>query len=132
MWKYLWLWFPMLLIAFANGTLREAWIRKHTGELQAHQISTVLLVLLFAVYTWLIVRVWPPESAEHALAIGLLWLLLTLSFEFLFGHYGSGLSWSTLLTEYNLLAGRLWILVPLWVAVAPYLFYRLQQHCLAG
>jgi len=117
----------MLLIAFGNGTLRELWIRKHTGELPAHQISTIVLLLLFGVYTWVIVRVWPPESADHAITIGLLWLLLTLAFEFLFGHYASNLSWSALLHEYNLLAGRLWVLVPLWIAVAPYAFYRLRQ-----
>ncbi|HSS51063.1 MAG TPA: hypothetical protein VLX28_19145 [Thermoanaerobaculia bacterium] len=127
MWKYLLLWFPMLLLAFANGTLRELWIRKHAGELLAHQISTVLLLLLFALYTWIVVRVWPPESADHAFTIGLLWLFLTLAFEFLFGHYASGRSWSALLNEYNVLAGRLWALVPLWVAVAPYVIYRLRQ-----
>ena len=30
-------------------------------------------------------------------------------------------------TILNVLAGRLWILVPLWVATAPYVFYRLRQ-----
>ncbi|HEV7505491.1 MAG TPA: hypothetical protein VGS07_11310 [Thermoanaerobaculia bacterium] len=127
MWKYFLLWFPMLLLAVANGTLREAWIRKHTGELQAHQISTVLLLLLFGVYTWIVVRVWPLETADRAITVGLLWLVLTLAFEFLFGHYASHLSWSTLLHEYDLLAGRLWALVPLWVMIAPYVFYRLRQ-----
>ncbi|HEX7184432.1 MAG TPA: hypothetical protein VF756_21580 [Thermoanaerobaculia bacterium] len=118
----------MLAIAFANGALREAWIRKHAGELQAHQISTALLVLLFSVYIWIVVRVWPPASPRQAFAVGLMWLGLTLAFEFLFGHYVSGLPWSTLLRDYNLLAGRLWALVPLWVLVAPYLFYRLRQR----
>jgi hypothetical protein len=122
------LWIPMLGIAFANGALREGWIRKHAGELRAHQISTVLLILLFAVYIWIVLRVWPPASSGAAFAVGLMWLGLTLAFEFLFGHYVSGLPWSTLLRDYNLLAGRLWALVPLWVLVAPYLFYRLRQR----
>ncbi len=128
MWKYLLLWLPMLLIAFANGALRETWLRKHAGELPAHQISTALLVLLFGVYIGIVVRVWPPASAAQALAIGLLWLGLTLAFEFLFGHYASGRAWNALLHEYDVLAGRLWVLVPLWVAVAPYVFYRLRQQ----
>ena len=126
--KYLLLWLPMVLIAFANGALRELWIRKIAGELRAHQISTVLLILLFAVYIWIVVRVWPPSSAGQALAIGLMWLGLTLAFEFLLGRYVSGLSWSALLQDYNLLAGRLWVLVPVWVAVAPYVFHRLQSN----
>lgn len=124
--KYLLLWLPMLLIAFANGALRELWIRKIASELRTHQISTILLVLLFAVYIWIVVRVWPPSSAGQAFAVGLVWLGLTLAFEFLFGHYVSGLPWSTLLRDYDLAAGRLWVLVPVWVAAAPYVFYRLR------
>jgi hypothetical protein len=42
----------MVLIAVANGALRELWYRKYVGELQAHQISTVLAVLLLAVYIY--------------------------------------------------------------------------------
>lgn len=126
--RYLLLWFPMLGIAFVNGGLREGWIRKHMAELRAHQVSTVLLVLLFAVYIWTVGRAWPPASPGQAWAIGLLWLALTLAFEFLFGHYVSGTAWRALLRDYDLLAGRLWVFVPLWVLIAPSLFYRLQQR----
>lgn len=40
-----------------------------------------------------------------ALAIGCIWLMLTPSFEFLFGHYVMGHPWSRLLYDYNLFAG---------------------------
>jgi hypothetical protein len=40
------------------------------------------------------------------------------------GRFVSHLSWRRMLEEYNVLAGRLWALVPLWVALAPYIFYR--------
>jgi hypothetical protein len=33
-----------------------------------------------------------------------------------------------MLAEYDLPSGRLWALVPLWIAVAPYLFYRLYDR----
>jgi hypothetical protein len=59
--------------------------------------------------------------------IGLTWLALTVAFEFLFGHYVAGHSWRALLNDYDLLAGRLWVLVLAWLALAPYLFYRLQR-----
>lgn len=128
MWKYFLLWFPMLGIAIANGALREGRIREHVDELRAHQISTVLLLLLFAVYIWIVVRIWPPASPGQAFAVGLMWLGLTLAFEFLFGHYVSGFPWSRLLQDYNLFAGRLWPLVPLWVLIAPWVFYQLRQR----
>ncbi|MBC7936272.1 MAG: hypothetical protein H7Y86_13055 [Rhizobacter sp.] len=52
------------------------------------------------------------------------WLLLTLLLEFgsgrLLGH-----SWSKLLEDYNIFEGRLWILILLFTALSPYLFFRL-------
>jgi hypothetical protein len=84
----------------------------------------VLLIGLFAVYIGLVVKTWPIASGRQAAAIGLSWLALTLAFEFALGRFVSGLSWRQMLAEYDLTAGRLWLLVPLWVALAPYVFYR--------
>ena len=56
-----------------------------------------------------------------------MWLALTFVFELALGRFVSGLSWSELFAEYNLAAGRLWALVPIWVAVAPYFFFRLWR-----
>jgi hypothetical protein len=40
-------------------------------------------------------------------------------FEFRFGHYVMGRSWSRLLADYNLFAGRVWVLVLLTVLCMP-------------
>ena len=61
------------------------------------------------------------------MAVGALWLVLTLAFEFALGRFVSGLSWREMLGEYDLASGRLWALVPLTVAVAPWLFYHLYR-----
>jgi hypothetical protein len=118
-------WFPMILIAVANGAFREAWLLPRLGEHAARQVSTLLLLALFAIYIAAVVKVWPLASGRQAAAVGAAWLFLTLAFEFLLGRLVSGLSWQQMLAEYNLAAGRLWALVPLWVAVAPYAFFRL-------
>ena len=125
--KYILAWFPMVAIAIAHGVLRESWYGKHVSELAAHQISTLTGIILFGVYIWLVVRFWRPASPGQAIAIGLLWFVMTIAFEFLFGHYVTGHSWQHLFHDYNLLAGRIWLLVLLWVAGAPYLFHRLTK-----
>jgi hypothetical protein len=122
-WKYVLAWIPMVFIAIANGALREVWYRKHFSELRAHQLSTVSGILLLGIYMWVIIRVWQPMSDGHALSIGLMWLTLTIAFEFLFGYYVRGLPLNSLFHDYNLLAGRVWILVLVWVTLAPYLFF---------
>jgi hypothetical protein len=125
--RYILAWIPMVFIAIANGVLRQAWYGKHLGELYAHQLSSLIGALLFGAYIWMIVRYWKPVSARQAMIIGLVWLGLTVAFEFLFGHFVMGHSWTRLLQDYNLLAGRVWSLLLVWVAVAPYFFYRLQK-----
>jgi hypothetical protein len=125
--RYVLAWVPMVLIAIGNGALREAWLAPRLGELHARQLSTVFLLALFAVYIWAVTRIWPIRSSRKAVAIGAVWLALTLVFEFALGRFVSGLSWREMLAEYDLTAGRLWVLVPLWVAIAPFLFYRIRS-----
>ena len=96
--KYFPAWFPMLLLAIANGALREFVFKKYMSELTAHQISTFSLLLLFAVYIGLIIKWMPPASANQAILVGLFWLVLTLLFEFGFGRY-RGISWGTLFAD---------------------------------
>lgn len=118
----------MLLLAVLNGVVREFLLKAPLGELRAQQLSTVTLLILFSIYIWLVIRHWTPESLPQSLWIGLLWLVLTLAFEFGFGRFVGGRSWSALLEEYNLPAGRVWVFIPAWVAVAPYIFYRKRRQ----
>lgn len=121
--KYLLLWFPMLLLAVVNGTLRELVYKKYTGELLAHQLSTVSLILLFGIYIYTVTGKAQLPSSKAALGVGLLWLILTLLFEFGFGRF-RGNSWEKLLYDYHIWEGRIWILIPCWVFIAPFIFYK--------
>lgn len=127
MWKYILAWFPMIVIAIANGLFREKVLASYFKELQAHQMSTITILLLFGVYVWMLFKLWIPSSANQAIWIGLLWLFFTITFEFLFGHYVVGHSWGKLLNDYNLLQGRVWILVLIWITILPYLIYQIQN-----
>lgn len=127
MWKYFLAWFPMILVAIINGLFREKFIVNYVSELRAHQLSTVSMILLFGGYVWTLFKIWMPSSVNQTIQIGLLWLVLTVLFEFLFGHYVAKHSWSKLLHDYNLLEGRVWVLVLIWITVAPYIVYQLQK-----
>ena len=77
------------------------------------------LVILFA--TWLTIGWIGPTTARQAVAVGALWVGLTLAFEFGVGHYGFGNPWAELLADYDLRRGRIWILVLLTTLLAPLL-----------
>lgn len=125
--RYILAWIPMIFIGILNGIVREVTYGKYLDELRAHQVSTITGVLLFGFYIWALTRFWSFESPEQALTIGFIWLGLTVVFEFTFGHYVMGHSWSRLLSDYNILAGRVWIVVLIWIAIAPLLFSRFLQ-----
>ncbi|MDD2700248.1 MAG: hypothetical protein PHH36_03320 [Sideroxydans sp.] len=120
-------WLVLLVIAMINGTLRDFTYGRYVSELSAHQISCVTGILLFAVVIRQYVRRWPPASAQVAWRIGLFWMALTMAFEFLFFHYVAGHPWLELLANYDMTEGRLWPLILLWVACAPWLFFRLGR-----
>jgi hypothetical protein len=122
--RYLLAWLPMVPIAIVNGAIREAMLKPHLDELRARQLSTLLLLVLFGAYFWLLFRKWPVGSSRQAVAIGIAWLGLTLAFEISLGRLVSGLSWAEILGEYDVRSGRLWVLVPLWVALGPYVFKK--------
>ena len=124
--KYLIAWFVMLLVSIANGGVRDLTYRKQLDELTAHQLSTISSVILLGIVIWGFVRRYPPSSGQQAFAIGLSWMLLTMAFEFVFFHFVGGHSWSELLANYNILKGRVWVVVLTWLAVAPYVFFRMR------
>jgi hypothetical protein len=124
--KYLLAWIPMVFIAILNGAVREFVFSKMLSELRAHQLSCLTGVLLFAASTWIISLKWPLRSAKQALSVGLVWLALTVAFEFIFGHYVAGKSREQLLQDYHILTGRLWVLVLLAVTLLPIIVFRLR------
>jgi hypothetical protein len=128
MWRNLAAWFVMLVVAVVNGAVRDLTYGKRLGELAAQQVSTLTGVVMLGIVMWIFVRMYPPSSAGRAWRLGLLWMGLTVAFEFLFFHYAGGRSWAELRGNYNVLEGRVWVFVLAWVAVAPYLFFRIQSH----
>ncbi len=124
---YLAAWVGMAVLAILNGILREKSYGRFLGDLAAHQVSTFLAITLFGGYVWAFTGWVPIESAMQAAQIGTLWLAMTVLFEFGFGHFAAGHSWAELLHDYNLFKGRLWVLVLIWIALAPYVCFRLRS-----
>ena len=124
--KYTIAWIPMVFIAIANGAIRQLGYGRFVSELTAHQISCFTGIALFLLYTLAVSKRWPLQNARQAWIIGLVWLVLTITFEFLFGHYAAGHTWQRLLQDYNVLDGRLWSLVLVTLAFMPYLTFRIR------
>ena len=125
--KYFFAWFGMMILAIINGGFRDFVYLSHVGNLPAHQISTVILIVLFAGYFRFLTALWPIKSASQAWTIGGIWFLMTEAFEFGVGRFIEGDSWGTLFHAYKVFAGQVWIFIPLWVLIGPYVFFRFVQ-----
>ena len=44
------------------------------------------------------------------------------------GRVLGGKPWSQVLEDYDVLAGRVWLLVPLWILVGPYVFFHWSER----
>src|SRR2546423_14489654 len=84
--KHFLLWLPMIVIAFANATLRELIFIRHYSECRAHQLSTITLIILCSVYVWFVFPLLNIQNFKQSLLIGFVWVLLTVAFEFSLGR----------------------------------------------
>jgi hypothetical protein len=118
------MWLLFAVLAVGLGALRVTLLEPLVGEPVAHVLGTLagcalFLALIFRFVRWTDQRFPVARAKPRLVALGLFWTILTIAFEFGFGHYVMGHSWARLLADYNLLAGRLWVLVLLTLYAGP-------------
>ena len=112
-------WLIILGLAIANGALRETVLIPSLGKPSGLVLSGVLLSSLVALVAYGLVRVKQDVTVSQGLLIGILWLSLTLAFEFAFGRYVQHKSWTELLDAYAFKDGNIWPVVLVVTLLAP-------------
>lgn len=120
-----------MITAIANGLARDTLLVAVLGQQLALPVSGISLSVLVFVVTWLCMPLFDRNIASTFVFIGLQWVLMTLLFEFGFGHYVLGKSWQALFQVFNVLRGDLFVLVLLTSLVSPYAAARLRGRLLA-
>lgn len=118
-------WLGILVLAVANGLLREVVLIPALGKSPGLILSGVLLSGLILVVAYLALPWFGRVAVASCAAIGFGWLVLTLAFEFSFGRL-QGKSWTTLLEAYTFSGGNMWPVVLLITAAAPSIAGRLR------
>ena len=113
-------WLFLAAVAIVTGALRESVLRPLVGEPWAHWIGTLAVCAIFVFLIGQFVnRLDPPAAPSELWTMGIVWLLLTVCFEMVFGRLALGSSWRELLGAYDPGSGRIWWLVLLTVLLAP-------------
>lgn len=120
------IWFGILVLAIANGLLRETILIPVLGMTPGLFLSGVLLSAFILAVTYFSLPWFGPVPVPVYIALGMSWLCLTLAFEFSSGRLIQGKPWSELLEAYTFKGGNIWPVVLLAVAASPYIAARIR------
>ena len=119
-------WVGIACLAVVNGLIREKIIAPVLGVNIALPVSGFMLSVIVFVVTYLSFGLIKADSQKACILIGILWVMMTLCFEFIFGHFVANKSWSVLLQNFNITNGDLFILVLLVTLISPYAVARMK------
>ena len=115
------IWLLLLILAVLNGAIRESLITPRFGEQGAHIVSTAILCAAITLVAWFSISWIGPKNGREALVVGILWVALTVAFEFIGGQYFLGNTREIFFSHYKRFSGRILILLlvanlfaPLW------------------
>lgn len=121
-------WLVLTVLAVLNGILRNATYARVVGEYAGHVLSSLIFIGVVFAVTYVFLRLVRLDyGLADLLVVGAAWVVMTVAFEFLFGHYVAGHPWPRLLADYNVLKGRVWALVLLAVFLGPLVMGRLAK-----
>lgn len=123
--RYILLWLPMIMLAFANATIRELILKKYFTDTTSHQLSTNTLIIFCFAYTWFVYPWLRIQETKQAFLIGIIWVVLTMAFEFSLG-LSTGKTWRSMLQDYNILAGHIWALFLIALFFLPLICHKLK------
>ena len=101
------IWLVLIVAEIAHGILRAIVLVPFVGEFRSNQIgvftgSAIILMISYLTIQWI-----RAKRRNGLMLVGLIWLVLTVAFEVLFGRFVVGLSWERIASDYNVLNGGL-------------------------
>lgn len=119
-------WLLLVVAETIHGIARTLWLAPRIGDFRARQVavfsgSAIILAIVALFIRWI-----DPPSRRAALAIGGLWLVLTLTFEIVVGR-ATGASWARIVEDYDLVHGGLLPFGMAILALAPLIAARARR-----
>jgi len=111
-------WLVFITVESVLGTLRVLFLEPRIGAEPAQWTgfvtgSAALLIVVYLLIEWIRVERW-----SALLEIGVLWAVLTFSFEMIIGHM-RGRNWQSLLADYDIVHGGLMAIALVLLLFAP-------------
>ncbi len=119
-------WLVVIAVEFIHGALRAIFLVPVVGDFGSRQISVFTGSILIVVVAYLLVPWLHTTEKESLIFVGVLWLVLTVAFEFSFGHFVFGRSWEGLASDYNIFRGGFLLIGMAVLTFAPVIAVRMR------
>ena len=120
-------WLIVMGVETIHGVLREMFIAPFLGDFRARQITVLTGTLLIVSVVTLFIRWLRLPTIRSMLAVGMVWVLLTIAFEIVLGRVVLGYSWTRVLSDYDLSRGGLLSLGLVIFALSPLIAAKLRS-----
>jgi hypothetical protein len=119
-------WLAIIVAEVFHGVVRAAVLVPQVGDARARQIGVLTGSVIILALAVAFVRRLGATSRRQLFVIGVLWVVLTVIFETVFGRFVLGASWQRLLSDYNPAEGGFLGFGMLFLALAPFLATRIR------
>jgi hypothetical protein len=120
------IWLLIVIAAIINGAIREKLLIPLIGSDVSIPLSGITLSVLVLIITYFTITFLGELKARVYVFIGLFWIILTVAFEYLFGHYVIGKTWYEINQIFSLRQGNLFIVALIVTASSPWVAAKLH------
>ena len=121
------IWLFIAALAVVNGVIRESVVAPYVGEVLALSLSGIILSLIVFTVTYFSFSFMGIKEKLGCFLVGAQWVLMTLAFEFVFGHYVAGKSWVEIIQVFNVARGDLFTLVIMVTFFSPFIVGEMKR-----
>jgi hypothetical protein len=119
-------WALIIVAETVHGVLRQWLLVPVVGDLRARQIGVLIGAAIIFAIAWALTRWINARSLRAQLAVGAVWVVLTLCFEYTLGRL-LGLTTDRMLADYNVARGGFMLFGLAFMLVAPALAARARR-----
>jgi hypothetical protein len=110
----IWVWVLFFVLAVVNGLLRDRVYMPAWGDMGGRIAGTLILIVAMLVVMYVFLRRRAQAlSRTRLVGLGVLWVGLSLFFEFAVSHWVMEDAWDVVLAHYNVMDGRFHVLLRL-------------------
>lgn len=100
-------WLIIIVAESIHGTIRQLFLSPIVGDFPARRIAVFSGMILIFFITYIFIRWIDAPSFKSLFAVGLMWVMLTVLFEFILGFFVFDYTRERIFEDYNLTRGGL-------------------------